>query len=161
MIRLSLRPFFHVDRYQNVAVLDFVGAEDMMEVVICCQLDLYYLQSSRQIVTTNTRIFMDRMAPFLLSNQQCWSTEGKVACTVVKYGKGKGIYQSLEVAQLMLIDDSSAVCLPPGCHQIILLGYGDNGCEKLARHFDAAAIWRRESNRCELDSDTVPLCRHV
>jgi len=34
------------------------------------------VQSSGQIVTTNTQFFTGRM-PFLLPNQQCQSTEGK------------------------------------------------------------------------------------
>ena len=36
------------------------------------------MQSSSQIVTTNTQLFTGRM-PFLLSNQQCQSTEGKIS----------------------------------------------------------------------------------
>jgi len=67
-----------VSRYQNVSILDFIGAKDdgvggeywSYKTLRCAK-----LQSIRLYQQTNTQLFTGRM-PFLSPNQQCQSTEG-------------------------------------------------------------------------------------
>jgi len=72
-----------VSRYQNVAILDFIGAMDDGGGGGGCQLELQDFQSSSQTITTNRStpsFFTDRMT-FLSPNQRCQSTQGEVAGT--------------------------------------------------------------------------------
>jgi len=64
-----------VSRYQNVSNLDFTVQRVMEVVVITGAVRRAKLQSNRHRQQTITRPFTGRML-FLLSNQQCQSTEG-------------------------------------------------------------------------------------
>ena len=65
-----------VSRYQNVSILDFIGA--MGDGAGTEAIRRAKLQSNRHHQQTNIQYFTGRM-PFLSPNQQCQSTEGKIS----------------------------------------------------------------------------------
>ena len=86
-LSLSVQRWTCITRYQNVSILDFIGAKDDGVAVTTEAIRRAKLQSNRH-QQIDTQFFTGRM-PFPAPNQHCPSTDGKIVILEKKPAKRK------------------------------------------------------------------------